>query len=241
MIRRETIKRAIAGDHDSAWDMVLAVDKWTAKMARNFATAYGLDPGDCLAQARIYLFEAIPKFDPNRSSWMTFVTNTLRLRMRHYLRDTMRSDRRQASRQLQAIEIVRRRMTKEQGRHVSTEEAATSLRIKPSSLQGYRAALSTRQVSLEAPLSCDETLSMQDIIPDTIDLEQDALTSETALEIRDAIDQLPPRFQAATRMHLIDEESQRMIADRLGVTQNEICRRVRAGRKLIRKALECEL
>src|SRR5208282_349403 len=202
--------------------------------------AYGLarrstDPVEDLIQVgSIGLIKAVDQFKPDAGAkFQTYATHLITGEIRHYLRDKTAMIR--APRELQELSFRINRLvqalTARLGREPSDVEIATDLQIPVSRVnEAYEVDRRRTLISLDQALSNDAG-SEQSLIDTLVDGRYQ--TNQTAKEDRfmlaEAIKQLRDGLREVVQLTFYEDLSQTEVARRLGISQMQVSRRLRAA------------
>ncbi|HEY9792661.1 MAG TPA: sigma-70 family RNA polymerase sigma factor [Candidatus Obscuribacterales bacterium] len=202
--------------------------------------AYGLarrstDPVEDLIQVgSIGLIKAVDQFKPDAGAkFQTYATHLITGEIRHYLRDKTAMIR--APRELQELSFRINRLvqnlTARLGREPSDVEIAHELQIPVSRVnEAYEVDRRRTLISLDQALSNDAG-SEQSLIDTLIDGRYQ--TNQTAKEDRfmlaEAIKQLRDGLREVVQLTFYEDLSQTEVARRLGISQMQVSRRLRAA------------
>ncbi|MFZ0531135.1 MAG: sigma-70 family RNA polymerase sigma factor [Propionicimonas sp.] len=184
----------------------------------------GIERDDLVQVARIGLLQAINRYRPERGTFVGFAIPTITGELKRHFRDhgwTVRPPRRLQELRLRYLAVT----------DVATQEglAAPSESELLRSLSIDRPTLAECQnlSAVYSPLSLDRTFSDE---PDaepahrlaSVDPDLDALPDR--LSLRRAIAQLSPRQRAVLNWRFVEDNTQREIALRLGISQMQVSR-----------------
>jgi RNA polymerase sigma-B factor len=202
--------------------------------------AYGLarrstDPVEDLIQVgSIGLIKAVDQFKPDAGAkFQTYATHLITGEIRHYLRDKTAMIR--APRELQELSFRINRLvqglTARLGREPSDTEIAVELEIPVSRVnEAYEVDRRRTLISLDQALSNDAG-SEQSLIDTLVDGHYQ--TNQTAKEDRfmlaEAIKQLREGLKEVVQLTFYEDLSQTEVARRLGISQMQVSRRLRAA------------
>lgn len=199
----------------------------------------GTEHEDLLQVARTALLLAIRRFEPSPGrSFASFAVPTITGELKRHFRD--RGWMIRPPRQLQELRsrAVRSREALEQalGSGISIEELGRQLGVDPRRLQeSFAAGGGYRPLSLEAASRDDASITLAD----TLSGDTDAIeTLIERLDLRRALAALSRRDRQVLKWRFADECSQSEIARRLGVSQMQVSRILRALLARIRTQLQ---
>lgn len=199
-------------------------------VARRFQ-GRGVDMDDLRQVAAVALLQAIDRFDCSKGlAFTTFAVPTLAGALRNYLRDKSRSIRmpRRGMELLSRIEKMRESFWNQEGRDPSIEEIAQALSV---SMDDVLSALEMRRdlqtMSLDMPQD-EDTPGLDQVLGQ----EEPAFAAvEQADLIRSLLEALEEPMRAIIRLRYLAGQSQRQIAQGMGISQMQVSR-------LERRALE---
>ncbi len=210
--------------------------------------AYGLarrstDPVDDLIQVgSIGLVKAIEQFDPTAGAkFHTYATHLITGEIRHYLRDKTSMIR--APRELQELSFRISRLVQdlihELGREPSDAEVAEVLQIHPDKIsEAYEVDRRRTLISLDQTLTSDGT--SEQLLIDTLEDSVHQLkfsSEEDNIMLQGAIRQLKDNLKEVITMTFYQDLSQTEVARRLGISQMQVSRRLRAATAELQRIL----
>lgn len=202
--------------------------------------AYGLarrstDPVEDLIQVgSIGLIKAVDQFKPDAGAkFQTYATHLITGEIRHYLRDKTAMIR--APRELQELSFRINRLvqnlTAKLGREPSDVEIATDLQIPVSRVnEAYEVDRRRTLISLDQALSNDAG-SEQSLIDTLIDgrYHSNQIAKEDRFMLAEAIKHLRDGLREVVQLTFYEDLSQTEVARRLGISQMQVSRRLRAA------------
>jgi RNA polymerase sigma-B factor len=202
--------------------------------------AYGLarrstDPVEDLIQVgSIGLIKAVDQFKPDAGAkFQTYATHLITGEIRHYLRDKTAMIR--APRELQELSFRINRLvqnlTARLGREPSDSEIAHELEIPVSRVnEAYEVDRRRTLISLDQALSNDVG-SEQSLIDTLIDgrYQNTQLAKEDGFMLTEAIKDLREGLKEVVQLTFFEDLSQTEVARRLGISQMQVSRRLRAA------------
>ncbi len=202
--------------------------------------AYGLarrstDPVEDLIQVgSIGLIKAVDQFKPDAGAkFQTYATHLITGEIRHYLRDKTAMIR--APRELQELSFRINRLvqnlTARLGREPSDSEIAHELAIPVSRVnEAYEVDRRRTLISLDQALSNDAG-SEQSLIDTLIDgrYQNTQLAKEDGFMLTEAIKDLREGLKEVVQLTFFEDLSQTEVARRLGISQMQVSRRLRAA------------
>ena len=210
--------------------------------------SYGLarrstDPVDDLIQVgSIGLVKAIEQFDPNAGAkFHTYATHLITGEIRHYLRDKTSMIR--APRELQELSFRISRLVQdlihELGREPSDAEVAEVLQIHPDKIsEAFEVDRRRTLISLDQTLTSDGT--SEQLLIDTLEDCSHQLkfsSEEDNIMLQSAIRQLKDNLREVVTMTFYQDLSQTEVARRLGISQMQVSRRLRAATAELQRIL----
>ena len=210
--------------------------------------AYGLarrstDPVDDLIQVgSIGLVKAIEQFDPNAGAkFHTYATHLITGEIRHYLRDKTAMIR--APRELQELSFRISRLVQdlihELGREPSDAEVAEVLQIHQDKIsEAYEVDRRRTLISLDQTLTTDGT--SEQLLLDTLEDSSHQIkfsSEEDNIMLQSAIRQLKDNLREVITMTFYQDLSQTEVARRLGISQMQVSRRLRAATAELQRIL----
>ena len=210
--------------------------------------SYGLarrstDPVDDLIQVgSIGLVKAIEQFDPHAGAkFHTYATHLITGEIRHYLRDKTSMIR--APRELQELSFRISRLVQdlihELGREPSDAEVAEVLQIHPDKIsEAFEVDRRRTLISLDQTLTTDGT--SEQLLIDTLEDSSHQLkfsSEEDNIMLQGAIKQLKANLREVITMTLDHDLSQTEVARRLGISQMQVSRRLRAATAELQRIL----
>ncbi len=210
--------------------------------------AYGLarrstDPVEDLIQVgSIGLIKAVDQFKPDAGAkFQTYATHLITGEIRHYLRDKTAMIR--APRELQELSFRINRLvqalTARLGREPSDSEIAHELEIPVSRVnEAYEVDRRRTLISLDQALSNDAG-SEQSLIDTLVDgrYQSNQLAKEDRFMLAEAIKQLRDGLREVVQLTFYEDLSQTEVARRLGISQMQVSRRLRAATAELHKII----
>ena len=202
--------------------------------------AYGLarrstDPVEDLIQVgSIGLIKAVDQFKPDAGAkFQTYATHLITGEIRHYLRDKTAMIR--APRELQELSFRINRLvqnlTSRLGREPLDVEIAHELQVSVSRVnEAYEVDRRRTLISLDQALSNDAG-SEQSLIDTLVDgrYQSNQMAKEERLMLAEAIKQLKDGLREVVQLTFYEDLSQTEVAKRLGISQMQVSRRLRAA------------
>lgn len=202
--------------------------------------AYGLarrstDPVEDLIQVgSIGLIKAVDQFKPDAGAkFQTYATHLITGEIRHYLRDKTAMIR--APRELQELSFRINRLvqnlTAKLGREPSDTEIAFELQIPVARVnEAYEVDRRRTLISLDQALSNDAG-SEQSLIDTLVDgrYQSNQIAKEDRFMLAEAIKHLRDGLREVVQLTFYEDLSQTEVARRLGISQMQVSRRLRAA------------
>ena len=202
--------------------------------------AYGLarrstDPVEDLIQVgSIGLIKAVDQFKADAGAkFQTYATHLITGEIRHYLRDKTAMIR--APRELQELSFRINRLvqnlTSRLGREPQDVEIAHELQVSVSRVnEAYEVDRRRTLISLDQALSNDAG-SEQSLIDTLVDgrYQTNQMAKEERLMLAEAIKQLKDGLREVVQLTFYEDLSQTEVAKRLGISQMQVSRRLRAA------------
>lgn len=229
--------RCRAGDGAARETLVTRYMPLARKVARRYWNS-SLSSEDLTQVANLALVKAVDRFDPDRGRpFEAFAIPTILGELRRYFRDSSwavhvaRSGQERSKAVQDAVELLSRR----HGRSPSVQQLALYLELSEEDvLEGLQVARAYTAASLDAPVQNgqdDETTLVSTFGEYDDGYEQ----VETAMLIEGALASLTDREQRLLRLRFIDELTQAQIGTRLGVSQMQVSRLLRAALAKLRE------
>jgi RNA polymerase sigma-B factor len=201
-------------------------------LARRF-TRRGVGDEDLFQVASLALVKAADRFDPERGvAFSTYASRTIVGELKHYLRDHawILSTPRSLKELFLEVEVTIGELTNRLGRAPSVREIADACsRREEEVIEALEAGRSYSAVSLEA---------MAESGTEAIELSaaQPVATERDGHDLMALITVLSPRDREIVRLRFAEDLSQSAIAERLGISQMHVSRRLRVSLELLRDA-----
>lgn len=222
-------------------------------VVRDFATlvykiARGLsrrtvDPIEDLVQVgMIGLLEAQRRFDANQNTaFKTYATHFITGHIRHYLRDKQQLLKGPRSLQELAyrVQTCERHLKQSLKREPSAEDIARELDLPLHSIEEALTYLKQmRMLWLDQSYSdhAQETPSLLDTLSENEENPENQL--DTRIYIEEGLRQLPELDQRLLYLRYFEDLTQAAIAQQLGMSQMDVCRKLKQAEKKLRKALQ---
>jgi RNA polymerase sigma-B factor len=210
-------------------------------LAERLARRYQHTPepmDDLLQVARLGLVAAIDRFDPDRGlPFATFAVPTILGELKRYFRDRSWSVHVPRPVQERALKVEQavRDLTGSLGRSPSVRELTRHLDMSEEVVVEALAASSAHDsASLDAPRSDDPDAGTH--LDSLVSEEQHYSIVEYGASIAPVLDGLPERDRIALHLRFVEDMTQSQIAARLGTSQMQVSRILRASLTLLRDA-----
>ncbi len=247
MLHRYLISELDKQSKDKLRDQIVArVMPYVKKIAHGLARR-STDPVEDLIQVgNIGLIKAVDKFNPLvGSSFKTYATYFITGEIRHYLRDktSMIKAPRQMYELYYRINQIVHKLAEQLGRTPTDLEIAEELQCPVNKVtQAQDIERRRLPVSLDQFLVNDgggsETIYMERLV----DQSQSEVieTRENKMVLERALHSLKAELRDVVRMTYYEDMSQTEIAERLGISQMQVSRRLRKALELLSKNLETD-
>jgi RNA polymerase sigma-B factor len=211
------------------------------KIARGLARR-STDPVDDLIQVgSIGLLEAINRYETGHNTeFKTYAVHFITGHIRHYLRDRQTLVR--GPRALQELSYRLRQVTQELshrlGREASNHELATALNVSTDLID--QARVYDRRVTVmwldqeTGDGEDDEQRSLLNTLADPVTSSAHANERDERLVLTEAMKDLPDHQRELLQMRYFDDLTQAELSRRLGISQMEVCRRLKKAEKQLR-------
>ena len=211
------------------------------KIARGLARR-STDPVDDLIQVgSIGLLEAINRYETGHNTeFKTYAVHFITGHIRHYLRDRQTLVR--GPRALQELSYRLRQVTQELshrlGREASNQELAEALNVAPEMID--QARVYDRRVTVmwldqeSGDGDEDEQRSLLNTLADPSSTNDCAAERDERLVLTEAMRHLPESQRELLKMRYFDDLTQAELSRRLGISQMEVCRRLKKAEKQLR-------
>ncbi|MEB3328603.1 MAG: sigma-70 family RNA polymerase sigma factor [Candidatus Sericytochromatia bacterium] len=211
------------------------------KIARGLARR-STDPVDDLIQVgSIGLLEAINRYETGHNTeFKTYAVHFITGHIRHYLRDRQTLVR--GPRALQELSYRLRQVTQELshrlGREASNQELAQALNVSPDLID--QARVYDRRVTVmwldqeSGDGEEDEQRSLLNTLADPATSNAHQNERDERLVLTEAMKHLPDHQRELLQMRYFDDLTQAELSRRLGISQMEVCRRLKKAEKQLR-------
>ena len=214
------------------------------KIARGLARR-STDPVEDLIQVgAIGLLEAIDRYEfGHNTEFKTFAVHYITGHIRHYLRD--RQNLLRGPRALQELSYrlsqVNNLLAQELGRDPTDSELADALDIsvkQVDEVKQYDNRVSVYWLDQEGRADEDDSRSLLETLQDPRSIKDSQNDLDERLILRDAMGRLSKQQQELLEMRYFQDMTQAEVARRLGVSQMEICRRLKRAVKQLQAILQ---
>jgi RNA polymerase sigma-B factor len=211
------------------------------KIARGLARR-STDPVDDLIQVgSIGLLEAINRYElGHNTEFKTYAVHFITGHIRHYLRDRQTLVR--GPRALQELSYRLRQVTQELshklGREASNQELSDALNVSLEQID--QARVYDRRVTVMwldqdgMDGDEDESRSLMNTLADPLSLNERTLERDERLVLTDAMSHLQESQRELLHLRYFDDLTQAELSRRLGISQMEVCRRLKKAEKQLR-------
>lgn len=231
-------------EKDQLRDKIIArVMPYVKKIAHGLARR-STDPVEDLIQVgNIGLIKAVDKFNPLMgSSFKTYATYFITGEIRHYLRDktSMIKAPRQMYELYYRINQIIQRLTEELGRTPTDVEIADELAcpvkhvVQAQDIERRRMPVSLDQFQVGE--HGGETVYLERLVDDR--QAEKTENHENRLMIQNAMERLKPELRDVVRMTFFEDLSQTQIAERVGISQMQVSRRLKKALETLYKDIE---
>jgi RNA polymerase sigma-B factor len=214
------------------------------KIARGLARR-STDPVEDLIQVgSIGLLEAINRYETGHNTeFKTYAVHFITGHIRHYLRD--RQNLLRGPRVLQELSYrlsqVSNRLTQALGRDPSNQELADALEVTPEQVDQVK--MYDRRVTVlwldqeSGDAEDDEQRSLLDTLSDNRAGTDSREELDDRLVLAEALAHLPDAQRRLLELRYFHDLTQAELSRRLGISQMEVCRRLKKAEKQLRQAL----
>jgi len=221
-------------------DIVLANYAMVETVARSIHSRLpsSVQLDDLISVGVLGLMESLERYDPSRGVPLeTFA----RHRVRGAILDALRAADwvpHSVRRKAQAIERTRRELHRRTGERPDEATVAARLGLPVERYRSMAADAEIRQVlSLDAPAANDTTTLLGETVSGDADVGEEAEEAELWQIVREAVQRLPEREQAAITMYYFQGLQLKQVGAALGVTESRACQLCGQGVKRLRKRL----
>jgi RNA polymerase sigma-B factor len=214
------------------------------KIARGLARR-STDPVDDLIQVgSIGLLEAINRYETGHNTeFKTYAVHFITGHIRHYLRDRQTLVR--GPRALQELSYRLRQVTQElshrMGREATNQELAEALNVSTDLID--QARVYDRRVTVmwldqeTGDGEDDEQRSLLNTLADPLTSNAHSNERDERLVLTEAMKHLPDHQRELLQMRYFDDLTQAELSRRLGISQMEVCRRLKKAEKQLKIAM----
>ena len=211
------------------------------KIARTIARRT-YDPIDDLVQAgSIGLLKAIESYSAEVNDNFKIYAGYLIIgEMKHYLRDKLNTIR--VPRHIQElsyrINTFTNSLTYEQLNELTNDDVAEALKVTPKAVD-YAMQADRRKsvVSLENIFSDADSLSYEEVLSAHDDYKEASENEDDKIVLKDVIEKLPDEYRKLVEMYYYDDMNQKDIAEKLGMTQMRISRKMKKAFSMLYKMI----
>ena len=211
------------------------------KIARTIARR-SYDPIDDLVQAgSIGLLKAIESYSAEVNDNFKIYAGYLIIgEMKHYLRDKLNTIR--VPRHIQElsyrINTCTNSLTYEQLNELTNDDVAEALKVTPKAVD-YAMQADRRKsvVSLENIFSDADSLSYEEVLSAHDDYKEASENEDDKIVLKDVIEKLPDEYRKLVEMYYYDDMNQKDIAEKLGMTQMRISRKMKKAFSMLYKMI----
>ena len=207
-------------------DEIVLINRCVAEAVASRYRGRGVPQEDLEQSAFEGLVRAVHKFDPTvRPDLLTYAVPTIRGEVQRWFRDQSWMVRPPRSIQEMQWKVTRSasRLAQELGREPSGEEIGADLDCTPEDVSEAVQALGCfRPTSLDRPLAGAQDTTLGEVIADEEEHPYDSADARATLApvLRD----LPERDRTVLHLRFVEEQSQKEIGARLGITQTQVSR-----------------
>ena len=211
------------------------------KIARTIARR-SYDPIDDLVQAgSIGLLKAIESYSAEVNDNFKIYAGYLIIgEMKHYLRDKLNTIRVPGHIQELSYRIntFTNSLTYEQLNELTNDDVAEALKVTPRAVD-YAMQADRRKsvVSLENIFSDADSLSYEEVLSAHDDYKEMRENEDDKIVLKDVIEKLPDEYRKLVEMYYYDDMNQKDIAEKLGMTQMRISRKMKKAFSMLYKMI----
>lgn len=211
------------------------------KIARTIARR-SYDPIDDLVQAgSIGLLKAIESYSAEVNDNFKIYAGYLIIgEMKHYLRDKLNTIRVPGHIQELSYRIntFTNSLTYEQLNELTNDDVAEALKVTPRAVD-YAMQADRRKsvVSLENIFSDADSLSYEEVLSAHDDYKEASENEDDKIVLKDVIEKLPDEYRKLVEMYYYDDMNQKDIAEKLGMTQMRISRKMKKAFSMLYKMI----
>lgn len=211
------------------------------KIARTIARR-SYDPIDDLVQAgSIGLLKAIESYSAKVNDNFKIYAGYLIIgEMKHYLRDKLNTIRVPGHIQELSYRIntFTNSLTYEQLNELTNDDVAEALKVTPKAVD-YAMQADRRKsvVSLENIFSDADSLSYEEVLSAHDDYKEASENEDDKIVLKDVIEKLPDEYRKLVEMYYYDDMNKKDIAEKLGMTQMRISRKMKKAFSMLYKMI----
>lgn len=211
------------------------------KIARTIARR-SYDPIDDLVQAgSIGLLKAIESYSVKVNDNFKIYAGYLIIgEMKHYLRDKLNTIRVPGHIQELSYRIntFTNSLTYEQLNELTNDDVAEALKVTPKAVD-YAMQADRRKsiVSLENIFRDSDSLSYEEVLSAHDDYKEMRENEDDKIVLKDVIEKLPDEYRKLVEMYYYDDMNQKDIAEKLGMTQMRISRKMKKAFSMLYKMI----
>lgn len=211
------------------------------KIARTIARR-SYDPIDDLVQAgSIGLLKAIESYSAEVNDNFKIYAGYLIIgEMKHYLRDKLNTIRVPGHIQELSYRIntFTNSLTYEQLNELTNDDVAEALKVTPKAVD-YAMQADRRKsvVSLENIFSDADSLSYEEVLSAHDDYKEMRENEDDKIVLKDVIEKLPDEYRKLVEMYYYDDMNKKDIAEKLGMTQMRISRKMKKAFSMLYKMI----
>ncbi len=211
------------------------------KIARTIARR-SYDPIDDLVQAgSIGLLKAIESYSAEVNDNFKIYAGYLIIgEMKHYLRDKLNTIRVPGHIQELSYRIntFTNSLTYEQLNELTNDDVAEALKVTPRAVD-YAMQADRRKsvVSLENIFSDADSLSYEEVLSAHDDYKEASENEDDKIVLKDVIEKLPDEYRKLVEMYYYDDMNKKDIAEKLGMTQMRISRKMKKAFSMLYKMI----
>lgn len=211
------------------------------KIARTIARR-SYDPVEDMVQAgSIGLLKAIESYSAEVNDNFKIYAGYLIIgEMKHYLRDKLNTIR--VPRHIQElsyrINTFTSALTYEQLNELTNDDVAEALKVTPRAVD-YAMQADRRKsvVSLENIFADTDSLSYEEVLSAHDDYKEVRENEDDKIVLKDVIEKLPDEYKKLVEMYYYDDMNQKDIAEKLGMTQMRISRKMKKAFSMLYKMI----
>jgi RNA polymerase sigma-B factor len=226
------------GDADAREQLVKQFQPLARSLARRYSRS-SVPMDDLVQVAYVGLLQAIDRFDAERGGTLqAFALPTILGELRRYFRDHSWSVHvtRGGQERSMAVGRARDRLTNELGRAPTVQQLAQYMEVDMEDvLDGLQALNAYETAPLDAPVSSDgEAATLLDLLGEP---DPGYELADQKTDLRQALQELPDREREVLRMRFHEELTQSAIGARIGCSQMQVSRLIRAALTELRQEL----